>query len=367
MIYWYKIAPVDILLFRDAKPFTPGERAWAASVFPPSGHTIAGAIRSIIDRSLDLELIGPFLCYHDTLYFPRPLNFVNGDRLVPLAWHKKHPLSGQIIWDESQPTPLVMPPQTRTKFTSVALTYRQYLPVDAIESFLKTGDVSQESFNVPSLEAEDLSSEQQPWKTETRSHNSIDNHTRQVKDSGSYFIENAIRLLPNWTIVIGLDIDIPTPAVIRLGGEGHRAILQKCPVLNEQWDTISALSAANFKSTKKALAYLITPGIFERKQNNRAICRSYPWEWKLAHTNNPNQTKGNLVSVATEKAIPISGRIRDGETSIPAPQMFAAPPGSVYYLNQPQALFEAVGETKVTKRIGVLKSLGYSKLLWAKY
>ncbi len=370
MIYWYKISPVDILLFRDAKPFTPGERAWAAGGFPPSGHTIAGAIRGIIDRQLDLELIGPFLCYHDTLYFPRPLNFVNGDRLIPLAWHKQHPLSGQIIWDESQPNPLVRLPKKQVLSASVAPTYRQYLPADAIESFLKTGNIDEESFKVPDREAEDLSSEQQPWKTETRSHNAIDNQTKQVKDSGSYFIENAIRLLPNWTIAIGLDIDLPTPAVIRLGGEGHRAILQQCPALNEQWNTISELSATNFKSTKKALAYLITPGIFERKQNNRALCRSYPWEWKLAHTNNPNQTAGNLVSVATEKAIAISGRIRDGdddETSIPAPQMFAAPPGSVYYLNQPQALFEAVGETKAAQGMKALKSLGYSKLLWTKY
>jgi CRISPR-associated protein Cmr3 len=370
MIYWYKISPVDILLFRDAKPFTPGERAWAAGIFPPSGHTIAGAIRSTLDRSLDLELIGPFLCYHNTLYFPRPLNFVNGDRLIPLAWHEKHPLSGQIIWDESQPNPLVMPPKKQASSSSVAPTYRQYLPVEAIESFLKTGNIDKESFKVPNREAEDLSSEQQPWKTETRSHNSIDNQIKQVKDSGSYFIENAIRLLPNWTIAIGLDIDIPTPAVIRLGGEGHRAILQRCPALHEQWKTISELSATNFKSTKKALAYLITPGIFERKQNNRALCRSYPWEWKLAHTNNPNQTAGNLVSVATEKAIPISGRIRDGdndETSIPAPQMFAAPPGSVYYLDRPQALFAAAGETKAARGIKALKSLGYSKLLWAKY
>ena len=66
MIYWYKICPVDTLLFRNAKPFTPSERAWTAGVFPPSGHTIAGAIRSTIDQKLDLELIGPFLCYHDT-------------------------------------------------------------------------------------------------------------------------------------------------------------------------------------------------------------------------------------------------------------------------------------------------------------
>jgi CRISPR-associated protein Cmr3 len=372
MIYWYTISPVDILLFRDAKPFTPGERAWAASVFPPSGHTIAGAIRSIIEGHI--ELIGPLLCYHNTLYFPRPLNFVNSDRLIPLAWHKKHPLSGQIIWDESQPNPLVMPPQARTpEEQEKNHKYRQYLPVDAIESFLKTGDISKGSFTVPTQEAEDLNSEQQPWKMETRSHNSIDSQSKQVKASGSYFIENAIRLLPNWRIAIGLNIDIPTPEVIRLGGEGHRAILERCADLDIQWQQIAELSDDNFKSNArskhKSLAYLVTPGIFERKQNNRATCRSYPWEWKLAHTNNPNQTKGNLVSVATEKAIPISGRIRDSEdnSSIPAPQMFAAPAGSVYYLNQPQALFGAVEETRAATRIKELHNLGYSKLLWTKY
>jgi CRISPR-associated protein Cmr3 len=373
MIYWYTISPVDILLLRDAKPFTPGERAWAESVFPPSGHTIAAAIRNILDRKIDLELIGPFLCYHNTLYFPRPLNFVNADRLIPLAWHKQHPLSRQIIWDESQPNPLVMPSQAQTQLAPIALAYRKYLPVEAIKSFLKTGDISKDSFKVPIQEAKDLNSEQQPWKTETRSHNSIDDRTTQVKDRGSYFIENAIRLLSNWTIAIGLDIDISIPEVIRLGGEGHRAILQRCADLDIQWRQISELSDHNFKSNLKSqhqsLAYLITPGIFERNQNNRATCRSYPWEWKLAHTSNPNQTKGNLVSVATEKAIPISGRIRDSKdnSSIPAPQMFAAPAGSVYYLNQPQALFGAVEETSAATRVKELHKLGYSKLLWTKY
>jgi CRISPR-associated protein Cmr3 len=377
MIYWYTISPVDILLFRDAKPFTPGERAWAASIFPPSGHAIAGAIRSIIDG--EIELIGPLLCYHHTLYFPRPLNFVDGDRLIPLEWHPNHPLKGQIICDETQPNPLVKqrtePPDKGDEQARQAQKYRQYLPADAIASFLKTGTIAKESFIVPKEEARDLNSEQKPWKTETRSHNSIDSNTKQVKDEGSYFIENAIRLLPNWSIAIGLDIDIPTPEVIRLGGEGHRAILQRCPDLAIQWDTISQLSAKNFNSENRSLAYLITPGIFERTQNKRALCRSYPWEWKLAQIDdpsqkpNPNRKLGNLVSVATEKAIAISGRIRDSEdnTSIPAPQMFAAPPGSVYYLKQPQALFGVVEETKAAMRVRDLQKLGYSKLLWAKY
>jgi CRISPR-associated protein Cmr3 len=380
MIYWYTISPVDILLFRDAKPFTPGERAWAASIFPPSGHAIAGAIRSIIDGKI--ELIGPLLCYHDTLYFPRPLNFVDGDRLIPLNWHPNHPLKGQIICDETQPNPLVKqrtePPDKRDEQEQQAQKYRQYLPVDPIASFLETGSISKESFILSEEEAKDLNSEQKPWVTETRSHNSIDPNTKQVKDEGSYFIENAVRLLPNWSIAIGLNIDIPTPAVIRLGGEGHRAILERCTDLDPQWENIDRLSNKNFKSEARSLAYLISPGIFERTQNQRAICRSYPWEWKLAQIDNPNQKpnpnrkQGNLMSVATEKAIPISGRIRDGKdnSSIPAPQMFAAPPGSVYYLNQPQALFaeeETVGETNAAKKVRELRKLGYSKILWAKY
>jgi CRISPR-associated protein (Cas_Cmr3) len=51
MIYWYTLTPLDVLLFRDAKPFTPGERAWAGGNFPPTGHAISGAIRSIHRRS----------------------------------------------------------------------------------------------------------------------------------------------------------------------------------------------------------------------------------------------------------------------------------------------------------------------------
>ncbi len=63
-MYWYTLTPLDIWLFRDAKPFTPGERAWAGSVFPPNGHTIAGALRGLLQSHHDLTLCGPFLCHN---------------------------------------------------------------------------------------------------------------------------------------------------------------------------------------------------------------------------------------------------------------------------------------------------------------
>lgn len=383
MIYWYTIDPLDVLIFRDAKPFTPGERAWAASQFPPSGHTIAGAIRSIIGDKI--AAIGPLFCYQDTLYFPRPLNFVKANRLVPMAWERdkskqqRHPLYGKIISDLAQPSPLIkeinhdlsqhLRDEERDELAGIK--YRQYLPSDAIVSFLKTGTIARELLIAPPTEVADLNSEQKPWTTETRSHNSIESGTRQVKSSDGYFVENAVRMLPKWQIAIGLNVDIPTPTVMRLGGEGHQVILARNIELDLQWETISQLSSENFKSTQKTLAYLISPGIFERNQHGRAICRGYPWEWKLAHTDNPNQTPGNLVSVATEKAIPINGRIRvDDKSSIPAPQMFAAPPGSVYYLERPQQLFgdeEPPAAATAAQKVRELRQLGYSKLLWTKY
>jgi len=41
-VFWYTITPLDVLMFRDAKPFTPEARAWAGSMFPPNGHAISG-------------------------------------------------------------------------------------------------------------------------------------------------------------------------------------------------------------------------------------------------------------------------------------------------------------------------------------
>jgi CRISPR-associated protein Cmr3 len=94
------------------------------------------------------------------------------------------------------------------------------------------------------------------------------------------------------------------------------------------------------------------------------MCRAWPWEWYLADPENSQAKKGNLVSVATDKPIPISGRMREKDKdskSIPAPQVFAAPPGSVYYLNQPQGLFEE------SKKVKTFLQLGYSQLLWIQY
>ena len=374
---WYKLTPLDILMLRDAKPFSPQERAWAGSIFPPNGHTIAGAFRGILGERKDFKIVGPFLCYQNTkntLYLPRPLGFVKSVPLVPLTWETESYIKNA-LWDKTQPCPLVKPHNKKdddeddkddfVKCSGVETKFRQYLPYCVVKKYLETGKIDKNDWNIIKDSHED-----KPWDEETRSHNSIEPGTKQVKDADGYFVEKAIRLHQNWSFVIGINHEITTPATIRLGGEGHRVIVESCPELGEQWQELQKISDGNFKADTKSIAYLVTPGVFERphhKYNPEQrvnLCRPYPWEWKLKD--------GIFVSMSTDKAVPISCRIREKEDntkSIPAPQVFAAPPGSLYYLNKPQGLFQdnkrLANEQK--NRVNNWRQLGYSEMLWIKY
>lgn len=378
---WYKLTPLDILMLRDAKPFSPQERAWAGSIFPPNGHTIAGAFRGILGERKDFKIVGQFLCYQNTkntLYLPRPLGFAKSVPLVPLTWETESYINNA-LWDKTQPCPLVKPHNKKdddeddkddfVKCSGVETKFRQYLPYCVVKKYLETGKIDKNDWNIIKDSHED-----KPWDEETRSHNSIEPGTKQVKVPDGYFVEKAIRLHQNWSFAIGINHEITTPATIRLGGEGHRVIVESCPELGEQWQELQKISDGNFKADTKSIAYLVTPGVFERphhKYNPEQrvnLCRPYPWEWKLKD--------GIFVSMSTDKAVPISCRIREKEDntksitkSIPAPQVFAAPPGSLYYLNKPQGLFQdnkrLANEQK--NRVNNWRQLGYSEMLWIKY
>jgi CRISPR-associated protein Cmr3 len=368
-MHWYTLTPLDVLLFRDAKPFTPGERAWAGSTFPPGGQAIAGALRGLRGTKQQIRMRGVFLCHQQTLYFPRPLNYIGHQRLTPSKWLTDHPCQF-MKWDKSKPVPLVLekreePREPKTNEPKP----RQFLPQDVVVKLLENQQLEPKDWLCQKAERPE------PWTVETRSHNALTEGTRQVKDADGYFVENAIRLDVGWSLAIGIDDETHElvksqgdAVTMRLGGEGHRVLMEYAPELASQWEAIAAQSANNFETGGKAIAYLVTPGVFERKRHEQAMCRAYPWEWKLAHPVN-GEPPGNLVSVATAKAVPISGRLRDREgKSMPAPQVFAAPPGSAYYLEKPQGLFQ--DQAKVNgreNRVHTWRQLGYSELLWMSY
>ncbi len=195
MIHWYSMMPLDVLLFRDAKPFSPGDRAWASSVFPPNGHSIAGALNALTKCDRKFKIVGPFFCRNsDTLYFSRPLGFVGSTPLIPVDWDEQSPLH-HIKTNPLQPRPLVRPSWLKSDddkedVSKVAVKYRQYLPLEIVAKYLENGKIDPADWQVQ------YPGEDQPWVIETRPHNQMQENCRQVKDADGYFVENAIRMLP---------------------------------------------------------------------------------------------------------------------------------------------------------------------------
>jgi len=103
---WH-FAAMDSLFFRDSRPMNAGESAWIESMFPPTGHTLQGAIRTAILSHLDadfqafqngepclpdggslkqalgdkdslgkLSLSGPLLCQDGVPLYPVPLDLI---------------------------------------------------------------------------------------------------------------------------------------------------------------------------------------------------------------------------------------------------------------------------------------------------
>lgn len=383
-MYWYKLTPLDVLMFRDAKPFSPQERAWAGSIFPPNNHAIAGALRSSLGINGNITMKGVFLCCDENLYFPRPFNYVNQDPLTPITWldDPNHP-SKQMLWDKSKPVPLVIGDRVNHEHNEDKHKkgdYRQFLPSDVVLKLLKNEALTEEDC----LLNQDREKKDKPWIVETRSHNTLEDGTRQVKASDGYFVENAVRLAEGWGLAIAVD-DLTDKKlrqqgkslVMRLGGEGHRVLLERCDAFDKPWNDLQEVSKNNFEKGDRSLAYMVTNGVFERVTDRgtpkkakygRSVCRPYPWEWELADPDNGSSDRQVLVSVATDKPVPISCRFCNDEgESVPAPQVFAAPAGSVYYLDRPVDLWQNLPENAEKKSLKVWRDLGYAEMLWIKY
>jgi len=353
-MHWYTLTPLDVWMFRDAKPFSPSERAWAATTFPPSGHTLAGALRSLKD--IDFRILGPFLCHDETLHFARPYHYIGKVPLTPIPWLKNSPWQHALI-DRDVPAPLVAPGQKQQELLKQQednkQKIRQLLPYSALLALLQGQSPGREWLRL----ADELES---PWSIENRPHNAMQTGHRQVKDEEGFFTEKVVRLHPGWSLAIAVNQVLPETTV-RLGGEGHRALLQKAPGLADQWRKLQEQSQSNFGRRDRVLAYLATPGVFERAREGMQMrCRAWPWEWKT----------DTLVSVATEKPIPISTFIRGEDKdknpiSLPGPQVFAAPSGTVYYLEAPQPLFQ--DSATAPSHVQRWRKLGYTQLLWMPY
>ena len=393
MKHWYSITPLDVLLFREAKPFSPGMGSWAKGAFPPMPTTTFQALRSLLpkysQKERDLSFIGVFLQDRDgMLWLPTPKDLVAIRKPTEDLSESDDYSESVQQWDaltclkpcdtsQAQWRSLSFSQSRLTRDTDVDQAYTQLSPM---VPQLTTSQIEDKSYicgrPLPWMRASALLGYlkgetafemtdfcDDPWDTQIMPHIHMQTGQRQVKESDGYFTEVAIRLRPGWQLVAGIDKslceDVSTGAVVRLGGEGHRAMV-KAIALPATWSEIERRSQPKGGSTT---AYLLTPGLAQTRSDAPVygIC--------------PHSWQSSLQGCATERALLWGGvstirrRLPDGQMPAASefsllPQRAFVPPGTVYVFKKVQTAEKSLLPEREASWLTTLEKLSYGKLLW---
>jgi CRISPR-associated protein Cmr3 len=408
----YKIEPLDVLLFREGKPFSPGSGAWAKGMFPPMPNAVFQALRWAITSQLEvstseqksvekLEFIGPFLL-RDTpngqeLWLPTPKDLLclkqrsqnpeenseydkigeleEWSRLVCLQpldiasaeWKYITCASGSVYESQSENQLLPMVPPSPCENEGIC---------DRLDSRAKSEWISgrpsawiKASALVRYLEGQNLTNPKDfhsdPWSVQVLPHIQMQTDKRQVTDEDGYFTEVAVRLHTGWQLVVAVNANIES-SVVRLGGEGHHAMVSAVGSLPD-WEEIKPFREQN--GSRKA--YLLTPG----------LAQCYPE--KYVYGVYPHAWREYLISCASDRAILWGGKSVFSKKPM-LPQRAFVPPGTVYRFRDGatdlgrvlpnyylRSQIPKTGETdSVThpelKWLETLASLNYGILLWSR-
>lgn len=375
-MHWYTLEPLDVLLFRESKPFSPGEGSWANGLFPPMPTTVFQALRSSLPRydearrksaARDLEFLGPFLLdANDTLWLPTPKDLIRvrtrteeaneecdkpeddfeentspqpDDTFVRLRpVNPKNDPAWKHLCVSGLP-PMVAP--TLSANERVAGRPGPWIKASALSKYLKGDNPGPGDFA------------SNPWSLQILPHIQMQAGARQVMTEEGYFTEVAVRLHPGWRLVAALSVDLQQ-TVVRLGGEGHRALVAPAPEeVALDW---TELTTSSWQESS-TFAYLLTPGLAQ--VGKHPVYGTYPTV----------ESWSNLRGCASDRPIVWGGtsiRRGLGEESNFAllPQRAFVPPGTVYvFESEPpktQMLLPSAGDVW----IDTLEKLNYGKLLW---
>lgn len=371
-LYWYEIEPLDLILIREAKPFNPGDGSWAKGQFPPPPITVFQALRSALPQRFnqrtdrDLNFLGPFLLHEapdrtQTVWLPTPKDLLSQfsrlledepqqfastsvARLSPidLAQEAMQFVSFDAAQFAAGLAPMLPPASAEHGYGRL----QPWMKADRLVDYLQ-GSLS-------SLSHTDLCDN--PWAVQVLPHIEMQSGTRQVKDQDGYFTKVAVRLKPGWKLIAGFSGAIQTPIAVRFGGEGHRALIQSCPV-PPVWTRLQAFTQPQGGNT----AYLLTPGLAEVTTGSD-LYAPYPELWA-----------DQLQGCATDRPILWGGiSVLQRPTDVtPAigftPQRAFVPPGTVYRFKQPPVeagtLLPSLGD-RPSNWLKTFHTLGYGTLLW---
>ena len=381
-MYWYKVSPVDVLLFREAKPFSPGAGSWAKGLFPPMPTAVFHAVREVLqdwkdsqtEKLRDLKFVGPFLLGggqdDESLWLPTPKDLIavatgstdtDEDELEAIAfqWDKLvrfEPASeSEASWENlggsNDLDPMVPPLLETGRFCGPP---PPWIRAEALMHYL--------AGTCDRLRPEDFQDD--PWTVQILPHTHMSADHRQVLDEAGYFTEVAIRLQTGWSLAVGIEGSslmaerLNQSLETRLGGEGHVVLLEPIepPAI---WHPLT--EGGGLTADEPSVAYLLTPGLAQTDLE-APVYGVYPERWQ-----------DRLQACISDRPLLWGGisKIRRKNCQEPElaflPQRAFVKPGTVYLFNQsPTHLDERLLPEREAPWISTLKTLSYGTLLWGK-
>lgn len=339
-----RLHPADVLMFRETRYFGTGA-GQSDSVFPVP-RTIAGALRTYMLEAvganltqlrqqvrrrvrqnaipqnynsllagelkkvcgtswpIDTQIVGPFLGRAEQRLFPAPLSWVRVDPPTGVAVLK--PVGANIPFGCGGLSPLALGTDTAWEPLPEA-----YVDEHTLGAYLANG-------NPPGANYLCKYTRDKLIADEPRVGVGIDPETLTAKE-GLLYTSTFMRLragcylevdllLPDAAAKTALDNHVAAKPWLRLGGDGKVARVE---AREQAWEPALAPSP---EEGNRCLLYLATPGLFD---GGKAVPSSLT----------------NVVAVASGKPLCFSGW--DLAANLPMPTRYAAPAGTVYFLDDP--------------------------------
>jgi CRISPR-associated protein Cmr3 len=299
---WLLVEPADVWLFRDARPFTAGESAFAAGQFPPRPATLAGALRTLIGRHLlggrydrlgdadssPIRFRGPLLCRRDpdrwTVAVPVPADLLlsSSDR-DPSAMRNHTPetedkRSRPVFYAQPRPLPPWVrrwPPSERSVFWTdrpgVLETAFGWMDLEALRRWQRGESLDGQEFR------------KFYHVIEPRPGIRLDSPRGVVRpEGGAFYFVHYVRLQEDSALLVGLERgtwpeadwdrlcrlwDDGREMPMRLGGERRLAFVRRAPA-----EVVKELKEALNASTPAAAVHtvvLLTPAVLDRPDAHR--------------------------------------------------------------------------------------------------
>jgi len=282
----FKIRPFDVLFLGSGRPFNLGDTA--VSLFPPSSHTLAGAICSKIYHEREVNpsrvlktVYGPFFLFSNEkeklIYFPKPFDIYKGRK-------KEGKIQEVYLLRPFNRNARVFKPENTNKPGGID-TLAVYYGSEEVESF--NGFISQEALKNwlegRKIGKDDVKMPQEIFEEERRVGIKQDTSVHTVVQEDGLYRIDFVRLRENWGLVFWvnfnygdknmekanlkndediLEIFNSDIKVLKLGGE-MRAVSYEVEV-DERSQFFKLFKQPELKKGDTIKILFLTPGVYER-------------------------------------------------------------------------------------------------------